>query len=117
MRRSAKTPAVPSRELNAATNPSQFDGLESDGVDADATPGIILDTTYPGQDEGFLSTDDAAKFLGLSPHTLSKWRITGRGPPYHLLGRRCLYSPDVLRRWSATKVRKSTSDPGVEFGQ
>jgi hypothetical protein len=69
---------------------------------------------YADQAGWLLNTDEAATFLGLSPHTLSKWRITGNGPPFRLLGRRCLYSPEDLRRWSASKVRKSTSDFGVE---
>ena len=65
--------------------------------------------------EGWLiGTNEAAKLLGLSPHTLAKWRITGKGPPFHSLGRRCLYSPDILVRWSKAKIRKSTSDVGME---
>jgi len=57
-----------------------------------------------------LSTDEAAEFLGLSPHTLSKWRVTGMGPPFQSLGRRCLYDPQTLRRWAASRGKKSTSE-------
>ena len=60
-----------------------------------------------------LSTDEAAEFLGLSPHTLSKWRVTGMGPPFQALGRRCLYDPEALRRWAASRARRSTSEPVI----
>ena len=61
-----------------------------------------------------LSTDEAAEFLGLSPHTLAKWRVTGMGPPFQALGRRCLYDPEALRRWAASRARRSTSEPVIE---
>jgi hypothetical protein len=57
-----------------------------------------------------LSTDEAAEFLGLSPSTLAKWRVTGMGPPFQALGRRCLYDPEALRRWAASRARRSTSE-------
>ena len=68
----------------------------------------------PKDSKWLLNTNEAAGFLGLSPHTLSKWRITGMGPPFQALGRRCLYDPETLRRWAASRARRSTSDPGVE---
>ena len=67
----------------------------------------------PKDQKWLLCTKEAAKLLGLSPHTLSKWRITGKGPSFHSLGRRCLYDPETLRRWAASRARRSTSDPGV----
>ena len=57
-----------------------------------------------------LGTAEAAEFLGLSPHTLSKWRVTGMGPPFQALGRRCLYDPEALRCWAASRARKSTNE-------
>ena len=63
-----------------------------------------------------LSTDEAAEFLGLSPHTLSKWRVTGMGPPFQSLGRRCLYDPETLRRWATSREMKSTSERMEERG-
>ena len=64
----------------------------------------------PENPKWLLSTDEAAEFLGLSPHTLSKWRVTGMGPPFQALGRRCLYDPEALRRWAASRARRSTSE-------
>jgi hypothetical protein len=64
----------------------------------------------PNNPKWLLSTDEAAELLGLSPHTLSKWRITGMGPPFQSLGRRCLYEPETLRLWAASRAKKSTSE-------
>jgi hypothetical protein len=75
--------------------------------------GVIGQQANAPTTEWLLNTDEAAKYLGLSPHTLAKWRSTGAGPPFQLLGRRCLYAPETLRAWSAGKVRRSTSDPGM----
>ena len=101
--------------------PSENDGdLILAASQATPTSGLAADYQQPPAPKGpegpewLLSTKEAAKFLGLSPHTLSKWRITGRGPPFQALGRRCLYDPETLRRWAASRARRSTSDPGVE---
>jgi hypothetical protein len=64
-----------------------------------------------------LGTTEAAELLGLSPHTLSKWRVTGMGPPFQSLGRRCLYDPERLRRWATSREMKSTSERMEERGR
>ena len=70
----------------------------------------------PKNPKWLLSTDEAAELLGLPPHTLSKWRVTGMGPPFQSLGRRCLYDPETLRRWAASRAKKSTSERMEERG-
>ena len=113
MSRSAKQPPITADDSNApGVTPNPTEAPPPNGGTSAAAHKSALDAARDGQD-GLLNTGEAAKFLGLSPHTLSKWRITGFGPPFHLLGRRCLYSPEVLRRWSASMIRKSTSDPGI----
>jgi hypothetical protein len=103
MSETSKLPATATDVLNPVVEmPTLVEGLSNDGPQ-----GVVTSQNYR-----LLNTTEAAKYLGLSPHTLSKWRITGKGPPFHLLGRRCLYRPETLRVWSASKVRKSTSDPG-----
>lgn len=52
----------------------------------------------------------AADFLGLSPSTLAKWRVSGRGPSFVKLGSRVAYRTDDLEAWLAAQVRRSTSD-------
>jgi hypothetical protein len=96
-----------------AINPSALDGLANDVSGAEKLLTSNGNSPYPDQGGWLMNTDEAAKYLGLSPHTLSKWRITGKGPPFQLLGRRCLYSPETLRQWASTKIRASTSDMGL----
>ena len=59
-----------------------------------------------------LATGEAAALVGLSPRTLERYRVTGEGPRFLKLGRRVVYPRLELDNWLATKVRRSTSDPG-----
>ena len=59
-----------------------------------------------------LTTTQAARYVGLSPRTLERYRVTGEGPRYLKVGRRVLYTQADLDEWLARKVRRSTSDPG-----
>lgn len=57
----------------------------------------------------------AAKLLGLSPKTLQKLRIVGGGPKYVFVSARCIrYRLMDLREWQESRLRTSTSDPGLE---
>jgi len=40
----------------------------------------------PFHDEKFLTTKEAAAYLGLMPCTLEKWRCQGKGPRFVKLG-------------------------------
>lgn len=59
-----------------------------------------------------LRTRDAARFLGVSASTLSKWRcLKSDGPEFEKLGPRIVvYDIDVLRDYAARHRRRSTSD-------
>jgi excisionase family DNA binding protein len=57
-----------------------------------------------------LSVEEAARLLGLSASTLNKLRLTGGGPRFAKLGRRCLYDGDDLKKWAAERKRMSTSE-------
>lgn len=51
------------------------------------------------------TTAEAADFLGVSPRTIEKWRLEGRGPKYCKLGRRVTYRlPDLDAYLEATAV-------------
>lgn len=63
-----------------------------------------------GSQNGFLSNDQAADFLNLSPRTLEKLRVVGGGPVFSKLGRRVVYALEDLQSWVAAKRRASTSD-------
>ena len=66
-----------------------------------------------------LSTAQAARFLGLKPQTLRKWRTTGgRGGGGHLpyvrlgntLGARVVYSHSSILAWLAERTHRATSE-------
>lgn len=46
-----------------------------------------------------LSTREAAKLLGLSVSTLTKYRVRERGPSYIKIGKRILYTAPDLEAW------------------
>lgn len=65
----------------------------------------------PGNPE-FLTNDEAAAFLRLSPRTLEKQRVIGGGPRYRKFGARVLYAVGDLRIWADGRTYGMTSDPG-----
>lgn len=65
----------------------------------------------PGNPE-FLTNDEAAVFLRLSPRTLEKQRVLGGGPRYRKFGARVLYAVGDLRTWADGRAYGMTSDPG-----
>jgi predicted DNA-binding transcriptional regulator AlpA len=61
----------------------------------------------------FMRTPQAADYLGLSPSTLEKFRLTGNGPPYLKAGPKIVvYRQEDLDAWLEANRRRSTSDPG-----
>lgn len=60
----------------------------------------------------FLNTKEAARFLRLSPDTLSKKRVFGGGPKFRKFGSRVLYAVADLRAWADGRAYEMTSDPG-----
>jgi predicted DNA-binding transcriptional regulator AlpA len=60
-----------------------------------------------------LSEDQAAELLQLSPRTLQRFRVEGRGPGYLKLGKkRVAYAESDITTWLEGCRRKSTSDQG-----
>src|SRR5262249_40088866 len=57
----------------------------------------------------FLDTRETASLLRISPVTLNRWRIEGKGPAYRKFGRRVLYARADLVTWSEAQRRQSTS--------
>ena len=60
----------------------------------------------------FLTTDEAAAFLRLSPRTLEKQRVLGGGPRFRKFGARVVYAAVDLRAWADSNTFGMTSDPG-----
>jgi hypothetical protein len=61
----------------------------------------------------FLTALEAADFLRISPVTLGRWRIEGKGPPFRKFGRRVLYATSDLIAWGEAQKRVSTSEAGT----
>jgi excisionase family DNA binding protein len=58
----------------------------------------------------FLTNQEAAEYLKLSPRTLEKLRVIGGGPRFHKFGRRVRYAQHELEAWADIRACDSTSD-------
>lgn len=59
----------------------------------------------------YFNNADATAYIGLSPRTLEKYRVTGGGPMFRKLGRRVLYVAEDLDEWANARKREITRDP------
>lgn len=59
----------------------------------------------------YLTNDEAAEFLRLSPRTLEKQRVIGGGPRFRKFGRRVMYAVADLETWADARSFEATSDP------
>jgi hypothetical protein len=47
-----------------------------------------------------LDSEATAKLIGISPRTLMRWRVAGRGPSYSLISTNCVrYSVRDIMAW------------------
>lgn len=60
----------------------------------------------------FFITPEATEYQRLSPRTLQKIRVDGRGPIFLKFGRKTLYEKADLDSWAQASRRRSTSDRG-----
>jgi len=58
----------------------------------------------------YLSTKQAAEYVGLSPCTLNRMRVTGEGPRYAKAGRRVVYDRADLDAWIDARKRTFTGE-------
>ena len=106
------------RELSPDDRRAYLDGI------AEAI-GIAYQTTSGGAHTGglngertmtnppkLMTTTAAADYLGLSPRTLERYRVTGGGPRFRKIGRWVRYVPADLANWLDDCARVSTSDDG-----
>ncbi|MYE59960.1 MAG: helix-turn-helix domain-containing protein [Alphaproteobacteria bacterium] len=61
----------------------------------------------------YMTTRDVAAFLGLSPRTLDRYRVSGTGPGFHKFGNRVRYLRADVVAWAAERRCRSTSDAGA----
>jgi hypothetical protein len=77
-------------------------------------PTVPTDTQQPAKHVAparYLTNDEAAEFLRLSPRTLEKQRVIGGGPRFRKFGRRVMYSIVDLETWADARSFEATSDP------
>ena len=65
----------------------------------------------PAQPQRYLTNDEAAEYLRLSPRTLEKQRVLGGGPKFRKFGRRVMYAVADLNVWADSRSFEATSDP------
>ena len=65
----------------------------------------------PAQPQRYLTNDEAADYLRLSPRTLEKQRVIGGGPRFRKFGRRVMYTVADLNVWADSRSFEATSDP------
>src|SRR3546814_18343821 len=65
----------------------------------------------PAQPQRYLTNDEAADYLRLSPRTLEKQRVIGGGPKFRKFGRRVMYAVADLDAWAEPRSFETTSDP------
>jgi hypothetical protein len=69
-----------------------------------------MDNATEGMSRGLLSTENAARYLGVSPRTLNNWRWEGtKGPAFVRVGRAVRYDVRVLDAWISGNTHTSTS--------
>ena len=59
----------------------------------------------------YLTNDEAAAFLRLSPRTLEKQRVIGGGPRFRKFVRRVMYAVADLEAWADARSFEATFDP------
>jgi Helix-turn-helix domain len=65
----------------------------------------------------YLTNDEAADFLRLSPRTLEKHRVIGGGPRFRKFGRRVVYAIDDLQTWADARCFEMTSGTESRSGR
>ena len=76
------------------------------GVESERDPRMNENVTK------YLHTREAAAWLGLSPKTLERYRVSGERPHFHRFGSWVRYLLADLEAWASARRRVSTSDRG-----
>ena len=97
-----------------AAQPGGAEALEMRGAAAGEEPAPR--ESFKGEDDmsddRYMTTREAAAFLGLSHRTLDRYRVSGEGPRFHKFGNRVRYLRADVQAWAAERCRSSTSDQG-----
>lgn len=61
-------------------------------------------------EDGYMSTEEAAAYLKLSPRTLQSYRVAGKGPRFSRFGNRARYLRSKVVAWGREREARSTSE-------
>ena len=86
-----------------------FDGMW-DAVEAPPGELGVAGDVNARAKENYLKTREAAAWLGLSPKTLERYRVSGEGPDFHKFGTRVRYLFEDLEVWASARRWTSTSE-------
>jgi predicted site-specific integrase-resolvase len=79
-----------------------------------AIRGVSAQMVMPAQaaphDRHVLSEVELANRWGVSPKTLQRWRLEGRGPQYLKLSKRVSYPLDAITEFENSALHASTSE-------
>lgn len=67
---------------------------------------------FSPEEPAFLTTRQAAAVLSLSPRTLDRYRLAGKGPAFHRFGSRIAYARADVEEWAARRRRGRSSKAG-----
>ena len=56
----------------------------------------------------FVTTQEAAEYIGMKPATLEVWRVYGKGPVFRKFGRVVRYEVKDLDKWIDDQARTHT---------
>jgi hypothetical protein len=80
--------------------PSSTRGKENEAMMEETVQDTAIRAAKAKKGSPFLTTKEAAFYLGLKPHTLVKMRMQSRGPAHRHHGRYIFYHIDALEAWS-----------------
>jgi hypothetical protein len=75
--------------------------------------GLPPPSTAAAQPQRYLTNDEAADYLRLSPRTLEKQRVIGGGPRFRKFGRRVMYAVADLDTWAADRSFETRPIPST----
>lgn len=88
--------------------------MTNNNIYAIPEPSPVTNQDTPISDEMYLTTDDAAQMLSLSPRTMERLRVSGGGPKFFKAGpgkrSRVLYGKSDLIKWLEARCFDSTSE-------
>ena len=102
------------RRSTTAEEWQQIQAEASASHGAAASSGVDADALARGKPPPLMNSEELAAVLGVHERTVRRWRETGDGPKFHMVGRSVRYAWKKVDEWLASHERLSSSDPGEE---